>query len=73
MNKDIIFNPQSHPNMNKWSVSVVDMGNSGTHINYNVIHNSVCDRKYFNTQEEALDDGFSAYKDYLKEDDAKRT
>ncbi len=51
---DVIVNAQYHPGRDEWSLLVVDRLNSGTHKGYNVLYNSVCNKEYFWSEDEAL-------------------
>jgi len=51
--ENIILSASFHPDKNKWSVLIVEMGVKGTHDNYNVVYNSECDNLYFNTERQA--------------------
>lgn len=51
---DIIVNPKYSPDIDKWSLLVVDRFNGGTHKNYNILYNSECEKQWFWSKEEAL-------------------
>lgn len=42
-----------HPARNAWTGFAVQMGTPGSHENYNVVYNGVCNREYFATEEPA--------------------
>lgn len=54
--KKLIISARFHPDINKWSSLSVEMGKKGTHDNYNVLFNSECHAKYYDSEENAKAD-----------------
>lgn len=49
----IIKSISYQPKIQMFSVIIVELGRSGTHDNYNIIYNSICEKKYFDTHKSA--------------------
>ena len=53
MSDGLIISASFSPSINKWTGFCVEMGESGTHKDYNVIYNGDCISERFDTEEEA--------------------
>jgi hypothetical protein len=56
MGARLVISADFHPDKDKWTGFAVIMGVKGTHENYNVIYNGICDNRYFDSEEEAKRD-----------------
>lgn len=52
-NNKVVISAHFQPSINKWTGMKVEMGVKGTHDNYNIVYNGVCNGDYFDNEIEA--------------------